>query len=171
MPDDKDAHNDVNRTAPLVHIGGGQFRRVDPGETESLHRRHAEEQHEHDAQKRRPSRHTLQGLVCRPANEAELREAVEQAFAYRGDVSLLLDDESIVTGFLFDRRSAEELAQCVARIIPARWKADPQERLSVPYERIRAIMFSGRDAAGGLAWEVWRDKQRLTDTDSDRGCD
>lgn len=152
-----DRDPNADREQPLVHVGGGTFERVDPREAERLRRR--QEAHGHAEQKRRPQRHTLQGLVRRPASEAELREAVEQAFAYRGDVSLLLDDGSVLTGFVFDRRDRPDLADCVVRLIPTRWRADPHERLALAYARVKAIMFSGRDAASGLAWEVWREKR------------
>jgi hypothetical protein len=146
-----------DRPRAAVHVGGGRFRNVSPEEAEAL--RAAREDQDHEEHRPRGGRHTLHGLLLRPAGEAELREAVERSFVYRGDVSLLLDDESVLIGFVFDRRDETDLADCMVRLIPTQWKADPQQRLSVPYARIKAIKFTGRDPAQGLAWEVWRDRK------------
>ena len=60
----------------------------------------------------------LEGSVPEVATEAELREALEQAFDYRGDVTITRKDGSRVEGYIFDRRSGPTLADSVVRIIP-----------------------------------------------------
>ncbi len=157
MASEPNPEHGQDRPQTAVHLGGGCFRNVSPEEAEAL--RAAREDEDHQEQQRRGSRHTLHGLLLRPTGEAALREAVERSFVYRGDVSLLLDDESVLTGFVFDRRDEPDLADCLVRLIPTQWKADPQQRLSVPYARIKAIKFTGRDPAQGLAWEAWRDRK------------
>ncbi len=44
------------------------------------------------------------------ATEAEIREALEKAFDYRGDITITRKDGSKVEGYLFDRRSGSSLA-------------------------------------------------------------
>ncbi len=40
-------------------------------------------------------------------NENELREALEKAFDYRGDITITRKDGTKVNGYLFDRRQAQ----------------------------------------------------------------
>src|SRR5271167_790117 len=60
----------------------------------------------------------LEGAVPELANGAELREALEKAFDYRGDVTITRKDGSRMEGYIFDRRSGPTLAESVVRIIP-----------------------------------------------------
>lgn len=166
MTSQQDSDNRVGRSPRLLHLGKGKFRELDPRDEPA---QSARSDQDHEDKRRRLNRCTLQGLVRRPQTEGELRETIEQAFAYRGDVSLLLDDDSVVTGYVFDRRAREALNDCKLRLIPTRWKADPHERIVIAYTRVKAVMFSGRDAAGGLAWEVWREKKSLGESQADQG--
>lgn len=97
----------------------------------------------------------MQGLrveVPRDAADAEaLRRAIDDAFDYRGDVTIELDDGSSVEGYVFDRRSAATLDASHVRVIPR----DSQERRTIAYARIRAVVFSGKDPAAGKTWENW----------------
>jgi len=96
-------------------------------------------------------RPALQGSECEPASERDLREALEQAFDYRGDVTLTLRDGSRVDGYIFDRSSGLPLSESFVRLIPA----DRNVKRSVPFTEIAALTFSGRDAAAGKSWEAW----------------
>ena len=93
----------------------------------------------------------LEGSVPEVATEAELREALEQAFDYRGDVTITRKDGSRVEGYIFDRRSGPTLAESAVRVIP---QNSPQ-KISIPYSDIAALAFSGRDTAAGKSWEAW----------------
>jgi hypothetical protein len=93
----------------------------------------------------------LEGWVPTLANPEELREALEKAFDYRGDVTLTRKDGSIVEGYIFDRRTGSTLEQSVVRIIPAKERT----KLSIPYSDIAALNFSGRDTAAGKSFEAW----------------
>lgn len=97
------------------------------------------------------SKEALQGWVPDVANDAELREALEKAFDYRGDVTLTRKDGSVVEGYLFDRRTGGTLESSVVRIIPK----DTLDRVAVKYSEIAALAFSGRDTAAGKSWEAW----------------
>ena len=52
------------------------------------------------------------------AGDAEVREALEKAFDYRGDITITRKDGSKVEGYLFDRRSGASLTDSFVRIIP-----------------------------------------------------
>jgi hypothetical protein len=85
------------------------------------------------------------------ADEAELRDALEKAFDYRGDVTITRRDGAKIEGYVFDRRSGSTLAESVVRLIPQ----NSREKLSVPYSDIAALAFTGRDTAAGKSWEAW----------------
>jgi hypothetical protein len=93
----------------------------------------------------------LQGRVWQPSTEAELREGLEKAFDYRGDVTIARKDGSTVEGYIFDRRAAATLSQSLIRLIPKGESA----RLSIPYSDIASLAFTGRDTAAGRNWEAW----------------
>jgi hypothetical protein len=93
----------------------------------------------------------LEGWVPPLAGEAELRAALDQAFDYRGDVTLTLTDGRSIEGYVFDRRPGADLASSRIRILPA----GSNEKLSLSYAEIAALAFSGRDTAAGRSWEAW----------------
>lgn len=94
---------------------------------------------------------TLQGWVPELAAENEIREALEKAFDYRGDVTITKKDGTVVEGYIFDRKSAPTLNASVVRVLPK----DSNQRQSIPYSDIAALVFSGRDTAAGKSWEAW----------------
>jgi hypothetical protein len=93
----------------------------------------------------------LQGRVWDPTSEEELLEGLEKAFDYRGDVTVRLRDGSSVEGYVFDRRSGRTLAESVVRMLP---KGDSR-KVTIRYEEIAGLTFSGRDTAAGKSWEAW----------------
>lgn len=93
----------------------------------------------------------LQGWVPTLADEREIREALEKAFDYRGDVSITRKDGGKAEGYLYDRREGETLAASLVRILPA----DGGPRQSIPFSEIASLSFSGRDPAAGKNWEAW----------------
>ncbi len=96
-------------------------------------------------------REQLEGWVPELANENELREALEHAFDYRGDVLITLRDGRKVEGYIFDRRTGKTLADSSVRILPK----DGGAKTSVTYADIAALAFTGRDMAAGKSWENW----------------
>ena len=99
-------------------------------------------------------REEIQGWVPELAGEAELRDALEKAFDYRGDVTITRKDGSKVEGYIFDRRAGATLENSVVRLIPQ----NLHEKISIPYSDIAALAFTGRDTAAGKSWEAWVSK-------------
>ncbi len=95
--------------------------------------------------------HKLEGWIPELASEEEVREALEKAFDYRGDVTITRKDGSKVEGYIFDRRTGRTLVDSVVRLFPK----DSNEKIAVPYAEIAALAFSGRDTAAGKSWEAW----------------
>ena len=99
-------------------------------------------------------REGLEGWVPELATEAELREALEKAFDYRGDVLLTRKDGTKIEGYIFDRRTGKTLADSAVRLFPK----TGSEKLTVSYADIAALAFTGRDTAAGRSWEAWMKK-------------
>ncbi|MGA2716031.1 MAG: hypothetical protein ABSG41_23270 [Bryobacteraceae bacterium] len=96
----------------------------------------------------------LQGRVWEPSTEEELREGLEKAFDYRGDVTITRKDGTSVEGYIFDRRVGSTLSDSLIRLFP---KGDPN-KLAIPYSDIVSLSFTGRDTAAGKSWEAWLKK-------------
>src|SRR6476646_1731081 len=93
----------------------------------------------------------LEGWVPELASEEEVRQALEKAFDYRGDVTITRKDGSKVEGYIFDRRSGKTLSDSMVRLYPK----DSGEKLAIPYADIAALAFTGRDTAAGKSFEAW----------------
>jgi hypothetical protein len=96
-------------------------------------------------------REQLEGWIPGLASEAEVCEALEKAFDYRGDITITLKNGSKVEGYLFDRRQGATLAESFVRIIPM----NNQGKLNVAYSDVAALAFTGRDTAAGKTFEAW----------------
>jgi hypothetical protein len=96
-------------------------------------------------------REQLEGWIPALASDAEIREALEKAFDYRGDITITKKDDSQVVGYLFDRQQGTSLESSFVRLIPSNAKA----KVSIAYCEIAAIAFSGRDTAAGKTFEAW----------------
>ncbi|HEV2710610.1 MAG TPA: hypothetical protein VGU67_10385 [Edaphobacter sp.] len=96
-------------------------------------------------------REVLEGWVPELATDAEVREALEKAFDYRGDVTITRKDGSKVEGYLFDRRSGTSLTDSFVRIIPSATLT----KVNIAYADIAALAFTGRDTAAGKTFEAW----------------
>jgi hypothetical protein len=96
-------------------------------------------------------REQLEGWIPALASEAEIREALEKAFDYRGDITITRKDGSQVTGYLFDRRQGSSLSDSFVRIIPS----SGPTKVNVAYSDIAALAFTGRDTAAGKTFEAW----------------
>src|SRR6266404_5455108 len=93
----------------------------------------------------------LEGWIPELASEEEVRQALEKAFDYRGDVTITRKDGSKLEGYIFDRRTGKTLTDSLVRIFPR----DGDQRISIPYADIAALAFSGRDTAAGRSYEAW----------------
>lgn len=111
-------------------------------------RHHSADELEHIAGR---DRENLEGWVPELATDAEVREALEKAFDYRGDITVTRKDGSKIEGYLFDRRTGSSLADSFIRLIPTNEKT----KVNVAYSDVAAIAFSGRDTAAGKSFEAW----------------
>ena len=100
-------------------------------------------------------REQLEGWIPALASDAEVREALEKAFDYRGDITLTLKDGRVVEGYLFDRRSGSTLETSLVRVIPSNAPSNAKTKVNIAYAEISALAFTGRDTAAGKTFEAW----------------
>lgn len=93
----------------------------------------------------------VEGWIPALATDDELREALEQAFDYRGDVTVTTKDGKKIEGYIFDRQAGSSLASSFVRLLPK----DSNQRQKIAYADILALAFTGRDPAAGKSWEAW----------------
>jgi hypothetical protein len=80
----------------------------------------------------------LEGWVPELAGDDEVRQAMEKAFDYRGDVTITRKDGSKVEGYIFDRKPGKTLADSAVRLFPK----DADQRISISYSEIAALALS-----------------------------
>jgi hypothetical protein len=96
-------------------------------------------------------REELQGWVPTMATDEEVRDALEKAFDYRGDITITRKDGSAVEGYVFDRRTGATLAASQVRML----LPGTSQKISIPYSEIAGLTFSGRDTAAGKSFDAW----------------
>jgi hypothetical protein len=90
-----------------------------------------------------------EGRVFQPASFAELAEAVELAFDYRGDVTVSLKSGESLSGYIFNRQVGG--SDSSLEMFPS----DSSQARQIRYDQIAAIAFTGEDTATGKSWEMW----------------
>ena len=80
-----------------------------------------------------------------------LQAVIEKAFNYRGDVTLLLQDGRTLEGYIFNRDSQQQKVEL--------FLAESDTPVSVSYNEIQEISFTGPDTAAGKSWEEWKAKK------------
>jgi hypothetical protein len=93
----------------------------------------------------------LEGSIPELASDEDVRQALEKAFDYRGDVTLTLKTGERVEAYIFNRIAGATLADSYVQYFTP--KADEKRRLS--YAEIARLEFSGKDRAAGKHWEDW----------------
>jgi hypothetical protein len=96
-------------------------------------------------------REQLEGWIPTLASDQEVRDALEKAFDYRGDITVTRKDGTTIEGYLFDRRTGATLADSYVRVIPMKDKG----KVTIGYSEIAALVFNGRDTAAGKTFEAW----------------
>lgn len=89
------------------------------------------------------------------ADPMQTMAILEKAFDFRGDITLRLKNGQTVTGYLFDRRRGQALADSYVRIMPPTPGPNGEDKLSIAYADIAHIAFSDRDPAAGKSFETW----------------
>jgi transcriptional antiterminator Rof (Rho-off) len=93
----------------------------------------------------------LEGWVPELANETELRDALEKAFDYRGDITITLKSGERFEAYVFNRRTGATLAESWVQYFAPNVEA----KQKLAYDRIARLEFTGKDRAAGKHWEDW----------------
>ncbi len=96
----------------------------------------------------------LEGWIPELASEDEVRQALEKAFDYRGDVTLTLKSDERFDAYIFNRQTGPTLAQSfVSYFTPT-----ANDKRKASYADIARLEFTGKDRAAGKHWEAWVQK-------------
>jgi hypothetical protein len=93
----------------------------------------------------------LEGWVPELAGEDDLRNALEKAFDYRGDVTITTRTGKSIEAFIFNRHTGATLAESYVQYFEP--NVNGKQKLS--YSDIARLEFSGKDRAAGKHWEDW----------------
>jgi transcriptional antiterminator Rof (Rho-off) len=93
----------------------------------------------------------LEGWVPELANETELRDALEKAFDYRGDITITLKSGERFEAYVFNRRTGATLAESWVQY----FAPNVETKQKLAYDRIARLEFTGKDRAAGKHWEDW----------------
>ncbi|MHB1766750.1 MAG: hypothetical protein ACYCUV_02725 [Phycisphaerae bacterium] len=84
-----------------------------------------------------------------------VRDVVEKAFSYRGDVTIVNRKGDAVEGYIFDRQAdSADTAKWILRLIIK----DSTNRMTIRYDDIVSIQFTGKDPAAGKSFQTWMKK-------------
>ena len=93
----------------------------------------------------------LEGSVPSLATEQDLKNALEKAFDYRGDITITLKSGEKIEAYIFNRQTGATLADSFVQYFTP--KSDEKRKLA--YDQIARLEFSGKDRAAGKHWEDW----------------
>jgi hypothetical protein len=93
----------------------------------------------------------LEGWVPDLASDEDLRQALEKALDYRGDVTVTLKNGERVEAFIFNRSTGATLADSWLQY----FTPTAPEKRKLSYAEIARLEFSGKDRAAGKHWEDW----------------
>ena len=93
----------------------------------------------------------LEGWVPSLATDEEVREALEKAFDYRGDVTITTKSGEKMEAYIFNRQSGTTLQNSYIQY----FAPTVQAKQKMSYAEIARLEFSGKDRAAGKHWEDW----------------
>ena len=93
----------------------------------------------------------LEGWIPQLAGDEDLRQALEKAFDYRGDVTITLKSGQRIEAYIFNRQTGATLADSYVQY----FTPSAPEKRKLGYADIARLEFSGKDRAAGKHWEDW----------------
>jgi hypothetical protein len=85
------------------------------------------------------------------ASDEEIREALEKAFDYRGDVTITTKAGDKIEAYVFNRQTGATLQDSFITY----FAPNVPGKLKLAYAEIARLEFSGKDRAAGKHWEDW----------------
>jgi len=93
----------------------------------------------------------LEGWIPELAGDEDLRDALEKAFDYRGDVTITTKSGERIEAYIFNRTTGATLADSHVQYFSPK----SANKLKLSYADIARLEFSGKDRAAGKHWEDW----------------
>jgi hypothetical protein len=93
----------------------------------------------------------LEGWVPELASEDDVRNALEKAFDYRGDVTITTKAGKKIEAFIFNRHTGATLAESYVQY----FEPNVNGKQKLGYAEITRLEFTGKDRAAGKHWEDW----------------
>jgi hypothetical protein len=93
----------------------------------------------------------LEGWVPTLASDEDLRQALDKALDYRGDVTLTLKNGERIEAFIFNCQTGPTLADSFLQY----YTPNSNEKRKLSYTDIARVEFTGKDRAAGKHWEDW----------------
>jgi hypothetical protein len=100
-----------------------------------------------------PHPHELQGWIVDSSRPDVLRQALEQALDYRGDITIARKSSAAaIEGYIFDIKAAKAAGgEITVRLVPR----NSDEHIAIPFSDIASLSFTGKDTASGKSFETW----------------
>lgn len=95
-------------------------------------------------------RSDLEGKSFQFDNPEDRLNVLRKAFDYRGDVTLELEDDSSVEGFIHNIDLGGNRVSLFAKL-----SKRESENQDVALDQVKALHFSGEDTAFGKSWDDW----------------
>jgi hypothetical protein len=92
---------------------------------------------------------SLEGWAPEPDSEMPLDRIVDLAFDYRGNLTVLKRDGSVLHGYVFNRDADAPVPHLEM------FDADGGGPHRVPYAEVRTIHFTGKGTAAGKSYAAW----------------
>ena len=92
---------------------------------------------------------SLEGWAPVIADAETKARVLDQVFDYRGDVTIATVDGRETVGYVFNRN--HDVPDPYIQVFPA--GGGPAQ--TIPYARIRGVVFSGKDTAAGNSYAAW----------------
>jgi transcriptional antiterminator Rof (Rho-off) len=109
--------------------------------------------------------HNLENWIPALASDDDLRDALEKAFDYRGNVTLTLKGGERFEAYIFNRQAGATLADSHVQY----FTPGAREKRKVSYAEIARLEFSGKDCAAGKQWEDWVRKYKERKAAGEKG--
>jgi len=93
----------------------------------------------------------LEGSIPEFASDEDVRQALENAFDYRGDVTITTKSGEVIEAYIFNRHTGATLADSWVQYFTP--KATDKRKLS--YADVARLEFTGKDRAAGKHREDW----------------
>ena len=93
----------------------------------------------------------LEGSIPEFASDEDVRNALERAFNYRGDITVTLKSGERMEIYVFNRHTGATLAESWVQY----FEPNVTAKQKLAYAEIARLEFTGKDRAAGKHWEDW----------------